>query len=229
MDHPAGASLQRAERLDFDARVRLEFHGTQISSDGGLLVMRELGDALGLSDLASAALRDCRTGKNRRCRDLRQRAGQKIIVQRSDSDDLAIKRQATWGMPVQSYFPLPSKKPRKKRWHSISGDQKCNQNAYNNPSAELCDACFKRNSYKKNCAHKSRANQAPPSHEPSVDSAQEQAIEEDDHHHAHETEVDVGFTDVANADRCASIRTSNPQICIVVSSFTVVDRGLLRK
>jgi hypothetical protein len=44
--------------------VRLEFRGTQLSSDGGLLVMRELDDALGLSDLAAAALRDSRTGKN---------------------------------------------------------------------------------------------------------------------------------------------------------------------
>ena len=57
MDHPEGASLQRADRVDFDARVRLEFRGTQLSSDGGLLVMRELDDALGLSDLAATALR----------------------------------------------------------------------------------------------------------------------------------------------------------------------------
>ena len=55
MDHPEGAGLQRADRVDFDPRVRLEFRGTQLSSDGGLLVMRELDDALGLSDLASAA------------------------------------------------------------------------------------------------------------------------------------------------------------------------------
>ncbi|MDF3635689.1 IS1380-like element IS1247 family transposase, partial [Enterobacter cloacae] len=52
------------DRVDFDPRVRLEFRGTQLSSDGGLLVMRELDDALGLSDLASAALRDTRSGKN---------------------------------------------------------------------------------------------------------------------------------------------------------------------
>ena len=64
MDHPEGAGLQRADRVDFDPRVRLEFRGAQISSDGGLLVMRELDDVLGLSDLASAALRDSRTGKN---------------------------------------------------------------------------------------------------------------------------------------------------------------------
>ena len=64
MDHPVGAGLQRADRVDFDPRVRLEFRGAQISSDGGLLVMRELDDALGLSDLASAALCDNRRGKN---------------------------------------------------------------------------------------------------------------------------------------------------------------------
>ena len=59
-----GAASDRADRVDFDRRVRLEFRGAQISSDGGLLVMRELDDALGLSDLASAALRDTRRGKN---------------------------------------------------------------------------------------------------------------------------------------------------------------------
>jgi hypothetical protein len=64
MDHPEGTGSQRADRVTFDPRVRLEFRGTQLSSDGGLLVMRELDDALGLSDLASAALCDSRRGKN---------------------------------------------------------------------------------------------------------------------------------------------------------------------
>ena len=64
MDHPEGASSQRADRVDFDPRVRLQFRGAQISSDGGLLVMREMDDALGLSDLASTALCDNRRGKN---------------------------------------------------------------------------------------------------------------------------------------------------------------------
>jgi len=64
MDHPEGAGLQQADRVDFDRRVRLEFRGTQLSSAGGLLVMRELDGALGLSDLAATALRDTRRGKN---------------------------------------------------------------------------------------------------------------------------------------------------------------------
>jgi len=64
MDRPKGARSDRGVLVDFAPRVRLEFRGTQISSDGGLLVMRELDDALGLSGLASAALRDNHTGKN---------------------------------------------------------------------------------------------------------------------------------------------------------------------
>ena len=64
IDHPKGASTQRPDRVDFDRRVRLGFRGAQISSDGDLLVMRELDDALGLSDLAALALRDNRRGKN---------------------------------------------------------------------------------------------------------------------------------------------------------------------
>ena len=64
MDHPEGAGETGAVRLGFDRRVRLEFRGTQLSSDGGLLVMRELDDVLGLSDLASGALNDTRRGKN---------------------------------------------------------------------------------------------------------------------------------------------------------------------
>ena len=64
MDHPEGAGSGRGDRVEFDPRVRLEFRGTQLSSDGGLLVMRELDDALGLSGLASSALCDSRRGKN---------------------------------------------------------------------------------------------------------------------------------------------------------------------
>jgi hypothetical protein len=45
--------------------VRLEFRGSQLSSDGGLLIVRELDDSLGLSDLAATALTEQRTGANR--------------------------------------------------------------------------------------------------------------------------------------------------------------------
>jgi hypothetical protein len=55
-------------RVAFDRRLKLEFHGTRITSDGGLLAYRELDDALGLTALAASALAEGRRGKNIRHR-----------------------------------------------------------------------------------------------------------------------------------------------------------------
>ena len=53
-------------RLHFDRSVKLAFQGPSISSDGGLLLHRELDDALGLTDMGAESIADPRTGKNGR-------------------------------------------------------------------------------------------------------------------------------------------------------------------
>ena len=59
-----GDGKKRALRVQFDRRLKLEFHGAKITSDGGLFLYRELDGVLGLSGLAEEALQDMRTGKN---------------------------------------------------------------------------------------------------------------------------------------------------------------------
>jgi len=53
-------------RLCFDRRLKLEFHGSKVSSDAGLLPYRELDDAVELTEIAGDALTDSRRGKNGR-------------------------------------------------------------------------------------------------------------------------------------------------------------------
>jgi len=64
--NPIGEADSGALRLDFDRRLMLQFRGSVITSDAGLLPYRELDDAVGLTDTGAEVLADARTGKNGR-------------------------------------------------------------------------------------------------------------------------------------------------------------------
>ena len=51
-------------KVEFDRRIRLQFQGAKVTSDAGLLAVRELDRALGLTDLAGSMLVDTRRGRN---------------------------------------------------------------------------------------------------------------------------------------------------------------------
>ena len=61
-----GESKNDPLRLDFDRQLKLEFHGSTVTSDAGLLAYRELDDALALTCTAATGLHDTHTGQNTR-------------------------------------------------------------------------------------------------------------------------------------------------------------------
>jgi hypothetical protein len=66
MADPTGEPKAEALRLDFDRRLMLQFCGSVITSDGGLLAYRVLADVLALTMSGGERLAEARTGKNRR-------------------------------------------------------------------------------------------------------------------------------------------------------------------
>jgi hypothetical protein len=58
-----GETTNQPFRLSFSAALKVEFRGSRVTSDGGLILVRKLDEGLGFSDLIAQHITDPR-GKN---------------------------------------------------------------------------------------------------------------------------------------------------------------------
>jgi hypothetical protein len=59
-----GEKHNQAFQLSFNASLKVDFQGSRVTSDGGLMVARELDERLGLGALIAQHVTDARRGEN---------------------------------------------------------------------------------------------------------------------------------------------------------------------
>jgi len=60
-----GETQNQPFQLSFNASLKVDFQGSRVTSDGGLILVRELDERLGLEKLIEEQLRDSRQGLNK--------------------------------------------------------------------------------------------------------------------------------------------------------------------
>ena len=59
-----GEIQNQSFQLSFNASLKVDFQGSRVTSDGGLILVRELDERLGFGELIEQHLTDSRHGKN---------------------------------------------------------------------------------------------------------------------------------------------------------------------
>ena len=60
-----GETTNQPFQLSFNAALKVEFQGSRVTSDGGLILVRELDERLGVSDLIAQHIADPRSKADR--------------------------------------------------------------------------------------------------------------------------------------------------------------------
>jgi Transposase DDE domain group 1 len=59
-----GEAQNQPFQLSFNSSLKIDFQGSRVTSDGGLILVRELDERLGLGELIEQHLTDSRRGRN---------------------------------------------------------------------------------------------------------------------------------------------------------------------
>ena len=59
-----GEKQNQPFQLSFNASLKIDFQGSRVTSDGGLVLVRELDERLGFCEIIAQHLTDSRRGKN---------------------------------------------------------------------------------------------------------------------------------------------------------------------
>ena len=100
-----GERQEKPFQLSFNGRLRVEFQGARVTSDGGLLLVRELDERLGFGELIEQHLSD-RRGKN-------TQLPLTDLVRQSISADWRAMRMSTMPSASPRTRPSGSSAPRK--------------------------------------------------------------------------------------------------------------------
>jgi hypothetical protein len=63
-EEAVGETQKQPFQLSFNSSLKVDFQGSRVTSDGGLVLVRELDERLALSELVDRHLSDSRRGKN---------------------------------------------------------------------------------------------------------------------------------------------------------------------
>jgi hypothetical protein len=131
-------------RVVFDRRLKLEFHGSRVTSDAGLLAFRELGEALGLTEMADDVFLETRTGRNGRhslTAQLRQAvfgrlAGYEDV---NDADRLGLDPAMRWIIGGRAVEDRGASTSQMGRFETVAMTEECNLRALADLSGQWID------------------------------------------------------------------------------------------
>ena len=107
-----GEKQTKPFQLSFNGLLKVDFQGSHVTSDGGLILVRELDERLGLGELIDEHLSDSRQGTNKQFT-LADLLRQSVYSRLAGYEDLNDDQTSGWGQspapaPRAPCFALPS-------------------------------------------------------------------------------------------------------------------------